>query len=77
MVVSIGRVPHCCDSLHFTDVVDLPHVLLPERQCLDMFHSKSDLSMMNLLKFPRWIPDCVSLYCWWSKIHCVWIQPMV
>ena len=33
--------------------------------------------MMNWLKFPRWIPGCVSLYCWWSGIHCVWVHPMV
>ena len=45
----------CC--FRCSDVVDLPDVLLPEGQYLDMFDLESyisgDLSDVNWLKFPR------------------------
>ena len=35
------------DGYGGTDVVDLPDILLPEDQCLDMFDSESDISGDN------------------------------
>ena len=71
----------CHQSGGGTDVVDLPDVLLPEDQYLDMFDSESDFSgdfsHDELVELPWMQTWLVSIYLVvWSPL-CFSIHPMV